>query len=100
MKAFFAADTPCLALGMIEVQNRQTGFLALRPNEPIPSEVTQGGFSFGHCLLGNATFEVVQFVFSFYNFQTYNTLINPNNPIVQVVKENSDRAGRLFLLCL
>jgi len=36
-------------------------------------------------LLGNADVAVVQFVFAFYGFETYNVLVNPNNLLVQTV---------------
>ncbi len=82
---FIAADTPCFALGMVEERGRQCGLLALRPEEEIPSEVSDTGFNFGHALFGSAAFEVIHFVFQFYCFQTYNVLVNPNNPLVQAV---------------
>jgi hypothetical protein len=58
---FLSADAPCFALGVVEERKRRCGFLALRPEEAIPPDVTSAGFSFGHCLFDNATFEVVQF---------------------------------------
>ncbi len=85
MREFIAADIPCFALGMVEERGRQCGFLALRPEEEIPSEVSDVGFNFGHSLFGSADFEVIHFAFEFYGFQTYNVLINPNNPLVQAV---------------
>ena len=85
IEAFIAADAPCCALGLVEVKNRQCGFLALHSNTAIPTEISDGGFNFGHSLYGNSTFEVIHFAFEFYGFQTYNVLINPNNAIVQSV---------------
>ena len=85
MREFIDADTPCFALGMVEEHGRQCGFLALRPEEEIPSEVSNVGFNFGHALFGSTDFAVIHFVFEFYGFQTYNVLINPNNPLVHVV---------------
>src|SRR5450631_1522685 len=85
MGEFLAPDAPCFALGMVEERKRRCGFLALRPEEAIPLDVSGAGFSFGHCLFGNATFEVIQFSFHFYGFKTYNVLVNSNNPIVQTV---------------
>ena len=70
---------------MVEERKRQCGFLALRPDKAIPPEVCSDGFRFGHALLGNASFEVVQFVFEFYGFGTYNALVNPNNPLARAV---------------
>jgi CheY-like chemotaxis protein len=70
---------------MVEESKRQCGFLALRPGEIIPAEVSFGGFRFGHSLFGNANFEIVHFAFEFYGFKIYNALVNPNNRIVQAV---------------
>ncbi len=86
MHAFIAADAPCFALGMVEERGRQCGLLALRPEEEIPSEASDGGFNFGHALFGSAAFEVIHFAYEFYRFQTYNVLVNPNNPLVQAVR--------------
>jgi hypothetical protein len=82
---FISAQAPCFALGLVEERKRQCGFLALRLNEVIPPEVSSAGFRFGHSLLGTADFEVVHFAFEFYGFETYNVLINSNNPAVQTV---------------
>ena len=82
---FIAAQAPCFALGLVEERQRQCGFLALRPNDVIPPEITNIGFRFGHSLLGTADFEVVHFAFEFYGFATYNVLINPNNPVVKTI---------------
>jgi hypothetical protein len=48
----------------------------LRPAEVIPPEISGLGFNFGHALLGTTEFEVIQFVFHFYGFETYNMLVN------------------------
>ena len=94
---FVAARPPCFALGMIEERKQKLGLLALRSGEIIPPEIMEPGFNFGHSLLGNAHFEVVHFAFAFYGFRTYNVLINPNNPLVQVVLDIMiDSGGILF----
>ena len=85
IQAFLAADAPCLALGMVEEQQRLCGMLALRLNEAIPAAIADRGFEFGHALFGNTTFAVLQLVFAFPGFQTYNVLINPNNLVVQAL---------------
>ena len=85
MREFIAADPPCFALGLVEEQPRQYGILALRPDQAIPDSVTNRGLNFGHSLIGTDTFEVIHFAFEFYGFQTYNVLVNPNNPLVQSV---------------
>ena len=97
---FVTADAPCFALGLVEEQNRQCGFLALRPNEEIPPSVSGGGFNFGHTLFGTTTLEVIHFVFEFYGFQTYNVLVNPNNPLVQTVLKTMLSSGDYFFFAL
>jgi hypothetical protein len=82
---FLAAESPCFALGLVEERRRFGGFLALRPPTVIPPAITDVGFRFGHALLGNADSMVVQFVFAFYGFETYNVLVNPNNLLVRTV---------------
>ena len=75
-------------MGMIQQSNRQSGILALRPSESIPIEVLDRGLSFGHSMFGNDRFEVIEFAFHFYGFDTYNVWVNPNNRIVQKVVAN------------
>jgi hypothetical protein len=96
MSEFIAADTPCFAIGMVEEHKRQCGFLALRPDKVIPPEVSNGGFAFGYSLLGTADFEVIHFAFAFYGFETYNVLLNPNNPLVQAVLTTMVTSGDYF----
>src|SRR6266404_9794166 len=66
MRDFMAEESPCFALGLVEERKQLCGFLALRPAEVIPPEISGLGFNFGHALLGTAEFEVIQFVFHFY----------------------------------
>ena len=100
MQKFVSAHLPCCALGLVEVQNRQCAFIALRPHTAIPSHVRDKGFAFGQGLIGNRDFEVLQFIFNFYGFQTYNVLLNPNNPIVQSVLETMIESGDYFFFTL
>ncbi len=85
IRDFIAEESPCFALGLVEERKQQCGFLALRPDEVIPPEISAVGFNFGHALLGTAEFEVIQFAFQFYGFETYNVLVNPNNHLVKRV---------------
>jgi hypothetical protein len=85
MKALIAAEAPCCGLGLVEVDQKKSGFLALRPGEVIPEASQSLGFNFGHSLYGSSQFEVVHFSFEFYGFGLYHVLVNPNNPLVQVV---------------
>ncbi len=100
MREFIDANPPCFALGLVEEQNRQSGFLALRPEDAIPSEVTARGFSFGHSLLGTSVMEVIHFAFHFYGFHTYNVLVKPNNPVVQAVLDVMVEGGDYFFFAL
>jgi len=97
---FISAPSPCFALGLVEEFGREHGFLALRPGEYIPDNVTDMGFRLGHVLVGTECFEVVQFMFEFYGFRTYNTLLNPNNPIVQTVLKTIVKEGDCFIFAL
>ena len=100
MQVFLSADPPCLALGMVEAQQRLCGMLALRLDEVIPAAIADRGFEFGHALFGNTTFAVLQLVFAFPGFQTYNVLINPNNLVVQAVLRTMLDDGDYFFFAL
>jgi len=96
MRDFLAAPAPCFTLGLVEERRRRWGFLALRPEEPIPAEVTAGGFNLGHALLGTSRYEVVQFAFEFYGFETYHVLVNPSNSLVKTVLTTMVESGEYF----
>jgi len=100
MQAFLVADPPCMALGMVEVQQQLCGMLALRLDEAIPATIADRGFEFGHALFGNTTFAVLQLVFAFPGFQTYHVLINPNNLVVQAVLRTMLDDGDYFFCAL
>jgi hypothetical protein len=51
IKEFITAQQPCCALGLVEVQNQQRAFVALRPETLMPSYVMNKGFAFGHILI-------------------------------------------------
>jgi hypothetical protein len=71
--------------GCAEERRRPGGFLALWPPQAIPLAITHAGFRFGHGLRGHADVVIVQFVFAFDGFETYNVLVNPNNLLVRTV---------------
>jgi hypothetical protein len=50
IRDFIAAESPCFALGLVEERKQQCGFLALRPAEVIPPEISAVGFNFGRVL--------------------------------------------------
>lgn len=97
---FLAAEAPCCALGLVEERKQTYGFLALRPEMVIPEIYTRTGFSFGHSLFGNTDFAVVHFGFHFYNYATFNVLVNPNNPVVQTVLNKMLETGSYFIFAL
>ena len=100
IRDFIAAESPCFALGLVEEHKQPCGFLALRPAEVIPPEISGLGFNFGHALLGTTEFEVIQFVFRFYGFETYNMLVNPNSRLVKTVLMRMVESGDYFSLPL
>ena len=54
------------------------------------------GFKFGHSVFGTSKFEAVHFAFEFYNFQTFNALVNPNNLLAQTVLSMMIESGEYF----
>jgi hypothetical protein len=100
MHDFLAAPAPCFALGLVEERKRHYGVLALQPTEIIAPEIYEAGFNFGHAVLGTADYEVIQFSFHFYGFQTYHVLVNPNNPQVQAVITRMVEAGEYFFFAI
>jgi hypothetical protein len=100
IRDFIAAESPCFALGLVEERKQPCGFLALRPAEVIPPEISGLGFNFGHALLGATKFEVIQFVFHFYGFETYNMLVNPNNRLVKKVLMRMVESGDYFFFAI
>jgi hypothetical protein len=97
---FLAAKAPCCALGLVEERKQTYGFLALRPDMVIPEIYTRTGFSFGHSLFGNTDVTVVHFAFHFYNYATFNVMVNPNNPVVQTVLNKMLETGSYFIFAL
>ena len=51
-------------------------------------------------MLGTAEFEVIQFVFHFYGFETYNMLVNPNNRLVKKVLMRMVESGDYFFFAI
>jgi hypothetical protein len=100
MRNFLASPAPCFTLGVVEERRCLRGFLALRPAEPIPSEVTADGFELGHALLGTSRYEVVQFAFQFYGFATYHVLVNPSNSLAQTVLTSMVESGEYFFFAI
>ena len=53
MRDFMAEESPCFALGLVEERKQPCGFLALRPAEVIPPEISGLGFKFWSRLAGD-----------------------------------------------
>jgi hypothetical protein len=81
------ASPPCFALGYVEDRGTITGFIAMRPDETIPSHSTQQGFNFGHSVMGSEEKPCLHFAFNFYGHMTYSGLVQPCNIIAQSVIE-------------
>jgi hypothetical protein len=84
---FMASTAPCFAMGVVEEGRSPCAFLALSPIDEIPPDVTYGGFNFGHSVMGTSQYEVVHFAFEFYGYRTFNTLVNPSDPVAKAVLE-------------
>lgn len=82
---FVAASAPCFAMGVVEESGKRYAFLALRPVEEIPGDVTFNGFNFGHSVLEISRNEVVHFAFEFYGYKIFNVLINPRYPVAKTI---------------
>jgi hypothetical protein len=100
IQEFLSAQAPCLALGMLEQRNRHCGYWALRPEEAIPTDISDAGFRFGHALLGTSAFEVAQFTFEFYGFRVYNALVNPNSALVRAVLSRMVEVGEYYFFAI
>lgn len=85
IRDLMAAQTPCFALGYVEENGVNRGFIAIRPKKSIPNEITQKGMNFGHSVLGINQDKVLHFAFEFYDNETYHGLVPVGNPIAQAV---------------
>src|ERR1019366_7707603 len=50
--------------------------------------------------LGTSRYEVIQFAFECYGFETFHVLVNPSHPLVQTVLTSMVESGEYFILCL
>lgn len=95
-----AAKPPCFALGYAEERGAISSFLALRPEQAIPSALTQKGFRFGHSVLGLNGAPVLHFVFEFYGHATYHGLVSPGHSIVRRVLATLIETGDYFCFAI
>lgn len=85
MQDLMAAQSPCFALGYVEASKGKSGFIAMRPEIPIPKDISEKGMNFGHSVLEIKGCKVLQFVFEFYGHATYHGLVPISNPIAKAV---------------
>lgn len=79
------ATPPCFAMDYVMERGVKRGFIALRPEAPIPAVSTAQGFNFGHSVMAFGGKPILHFGFEFYGHATYHGLVPPNNPVVQAV---------------
>ncbi|MGI2029704.1 hypothetical protein [Endozoicomonas acroporae] len=85
IRDLMAEQPPCFAMGYVEDRKEKCGFIALRPEEPIPYQVTRQGMNFGHSVLGTDQYKVLHFGVEFYGHAIYHGLVPAGNPIIQSV---------------
>jgi hypothetical protein len=95
-----SARPPCFALGYVEDRGAKCGFIALRPEAPIPAVSTKQGFCFGHSVLGPRANPVLHFAFEFYGHATYHGLAPAGNPIIQAVINTMLETGDYFFFAI
>lgn len=100
LQDFIGETAPCFAIGMAEERQQQYAVLALRPGVAIPPDIADRGFELGHSLQGTADYELIHLAFEFCGFETYNVLINPNNPLVLTVVRSMVEQGGYFILAI
>lgn len=100
MEDFASADAPCFAMGLVEVDGEETGFLAMRPDEAIPSEFLSLGLAFGHRVSAYRDHMLCQFVFSIYGYKQYSALVNPASSMVRQVLDTMLQQRDYFFFIL
>lgn len=100
MSDFAKADAPCFALGLVEADGEETGFLAMRPEATIPREFLAMGMAFGHRLVALEGEVLCQFVFSIYGYKQYSALVNPASRMMQDILTIMVAQGDYFFFIL
>ncbi len=100
MQDLMDAEPSCFALGLVEEDGVKSGFLAIRPQVPLPDNSKDLGFCFGHSVLEYEGSPIFQFVFKFFGHAVYHGLFVPGNPIVQVVLETITQTNDYLFLSL
>jgi hypothetical protein len=97
---FLDASEPCCSVGVIEDRQQVLPLLALRPGVTLPNHITARGFEFGHSVLGDNDYEIVQFAFEFHGFATYHVLLNPNDPAVCEILRRMVEQRSYFIIAI
>ena len=100
MQDFLDASKPCCAVSIIEERKQVLPLLALRPGVTLPDHITARGFEFGHSVLGDNDYEIVQFAFEFRGFATYHVLLNPNDPAVCEILRRMVEQRSYFIIAI
>ena len=100
MYEFVEAQAPCFTMGFVREQNKDLAFIALRPGVQIPKSSSGQGFSFGSGVFGGSDYPLFHFAFHFYDFATFNALVNPDNPIARKVLARMVETGDCFFFAL
>jgi hypothetical protein len=100
LQGFLDAPEPCCAVGLIEERKQVLPLLALRVGLALPDEVAAKGFEFGHAVLGDNDYELVQFIFEFRGFGTFHVLLNPRDLAVSDVLRRMVEQERYFILAI
>lgn len=100
LQGFLEAPEPCCAVGLIEERKQVLPLLALRVGLALPDEVAGKGFEFGHAVLGDSTYELVQFTFEFRGFATFHVLLDPSELAVREVLRRMVEQESYFILSI
>lgn len=100
LQGFLDAPEPCCAVGLIKERKQVLPLLALRVGLALPDEVAGKGFEFGHSVLGDSTYELVQFTFEFRGFETFHVLLNPSDLAVREVLRRMVELESYFILAI
>ncbi len=100
LHTFLAALEACCELGLIEERKQVLPLLALRVGLKLPDEIAAKGFEFGHSVLGDNDYELVQFTFAFRGFGTFHVLLNPSDFAVREVLRRMVEQESYFILAI
>jgi hypothetical protein len=85
------------AIGILETHGEKKGFIAIKPENPIPDSYTQKGINLGQQLLGKSNEKsIIRFSVEIYDYTQYHLLLNPNNSLVRKVLKLMDEANDIF----